>query len=71
MGYRIQIGELLRRLCADKNAVISFEYVAVAACIAGAATAVFSSSTGAGIAAALTGVFTRVLAAIATVAVGI
>ena len=54
--------EAVRRLCADKDGVVSFEYVLVAACIVGTVSTVFGG-TGAG---TIQGALTTGLTAITT-----
>jgi pilus assembly protein Flp/PilA len=53
LKYRI-ITERLKCLRADKDGVVSFEYVIVAACIIAAVAAAFGTGTATGIGAALT-----------------
>jgi hypothetical protein len=51
----IRIREAALRLCDNKDGVVSFEYVIVAACVVGAVVIAFGASTGKGpIATALT-----------------
>ncbi|MHC6152488.1 hypothetical protein RX327_15680 [Bradyrhizobium sp. BEA-2-5] len=45
----IKIVEGLKRLRSDKNGVVSFEYVIVAACVVAAVAAAFGTSTSTGI----------------------
>jgi hypothetical protein len=50
----VKAHDLLDRLSADKDGVVSFEYIIVAACVVGAVIAAFGTSAGGGIANALT-----------------
>ncbi|MGY2987446.1 pilus assembly protein Flp/PilA [Bradyrhizobium sp. USDA 4508] len=50
----IKIAEGLRRLRTDKDGVVSFEYVIVAACIVAAVSAAFGTGTASGIGSVLT-----------------
>ncbi len=59
-----KIREAVKRLRADKDGVVSFEYVIVVACIVGAVTAVFGGAGAGTIQGALTGGFTAIVAAI-------
>ena len=54
--------ETVKRLRTDKDGVVSFEYVIVAACIVGAVVAAFGTGTGGAIATALTGGITAIVA---------
>ena len=54
LKYYIKTTEALKRLRTDKDGVVSFEYVIVAACIVGAVVAAFGTGTAAGIGTALT-----------------
>ncbi|MGL3214918.1 hypothetical protein [Bradyrhizobium sp. BR 1433] len=56
----IRASEALLRLRADKDGVVSFEYVIVAACIVAAVAAAFGTSTASGIGAALTSAITTI-----------
>ena len=53
--------ETVKRLSKDKDGVVSFEYVIVAACIIGAVVAAFGTGTGGAIATALTGGITAIV----------
>jgi Flp pilus assembly pilin Flp len=53
LKYYIKTREALHRLRTDKDGVVSFEYVIVAACIVAAVVAAFGTTTGTGIGAAL------------------
>ena len=54
LKYYIKTPEAVKRLRTDKDGVVSFEYVIVAACIVGAVVAAFGTGTGALSATALT-----------------
>ena len=60
--------ELFRRLRMDKNGVVSFEYVIVAACIVGAVAAAFGTTGAGGIQAALTSAITKITTAVTAAA---
>jgi Flp pilus assembly pilin Flp len=60
----IKTREALLRLWTDKDGVVSFEYLIVAACIVGAVAAAFGTGAAGGIGTALTGGLTAVSAAI-------
>jgi pilus assembly protein Flp/PilA len=49
LQFYIKTTEAFKRLGADKDGVVSFEYVIVAACIVAAVTAAFGTSTSTGI----------------------
>ena len=53
LKYYIKTTEALKRLRADKDGVVSFEYVIVAACVVAAVMIAFGTGTGGGIATAL------------------
>ena len=46
LKYYIKTTEALKRLRTDKDGVVSFEYVIVAACIVGAVAAAFGTGAG-------------------------
>ena len=54
LKYYVKTTEALKRLRTDKDGVVSFEYVIVAACIVGAVAAAFGTGAGGAIATALT-----------------
>ena len=54
LKYYVKTTEALKRLRTDKDGVVSFEYVIVAACIVGAVVAVFGTGTAGAIGTALT-----------------
>jgi pilus assembly protein Flp/PilA len=68
LKYYIKTTEALHRLRTDKDGVVSFEYVIVAACIVGAVAAAFGTGAGGGIATALTTAIGKVTAAVAAAA---
>ena len=53
LKYYFKTTEALKRLSADKDGVVSFEYVIVAACIVAAVAAAFGTTTATGIGAVL------------------
>jgi len=55
--------EALKRLRADKDGVVSFEYIIVAACVVGAVAAAFGTGAAGGIGTALTNGLTAITAA--------
>jgi Flp pilus assembly pilin Flp len=63
----INTTEAFKRLCTDKDGVVSFEYVIVAACIVAAVSAAFGTTTATGIgkilSTAITAIGTAVTAA--------
>jgi pilus assembly protein Flp/PilA len=67
LQFYIKTTEAFKRLRADKDGVVSFEYVIVAACIVAAVAAAFGNSTTTGIGAvlktAITAIGTAVTAA--------
>jgi Flp pilus assembly pilin Flp len=64
----IQSCEALRRLCADKDGVVSFEYVIVAACIVGAVAAAFGTDATGAIGTALTTAIGKITTAVSAAA---
>ena len=62
LKYYIKSNEALKRLRTDKDGVVSFEYVIVAACIIGAVVAAFGTGSGGAIATALTSGITAIVA---------
>ena len=62
--------ELLRCLRADKDGVVSFEYVIVAACIIAAVAAAFGTGTASGIGLALTTAIGDITTALTTAVTG-
>ena len=63
LKHYIKIAEMLKRLRADNDGVVSFEYIIVAACIVGAVAAAFGTGATGGIGKALTGGLTSVTTA--------
>ncbi len=59
------IKEKLKRLCTNKDGVVSFEYVIVAACIVAAVAAAFGTTTATGIGEALNTALTAIGTAVA------
>ena len=57
--------EALKRLSTDKNGVVSFEYVIVAACIVAAVAAAFGTTTASGIGKVLSTAITAIGTAVA------
>ena len=70
LKYYIKASDLLERLRTDKDGVVSFEYVIVAACIVGAVAAAFGTGSGGGIATALTSAIGHITTALATATSG-
>ncbi|UPK05444.1 hypothetical protein IVB05_07015 [Bradyrhizobium sp. 170] len=66
LRYRVKSADALKRLRTDKDGVVSFEYVMVAACIVGAVTAAFGTSAGGTVATVLTSGISTISAAIST-----
>jgi Flp pilus assembly pilin Flp len=64
LKYYIKTREALLRLRTDKDGVVSFEYVIVAACIVGAVMIAFGSGASGPIATALSGAIGKITAAI-------
>ena len=62
----VKISNLLQRLRTDRNGVVSFEYVIVAACIVGAVGLAFGSASGGVIATALTTAIGLITTAVGT-----
>lgn len=53
LRYRVKFTDALERLGTDKDGVVSFEYVMVAACIVGSVSAAFGTGAGGAVATAL------------------
>jgi hypothetical protein len=66
----IKIAEVLKRLRADTEGVVSFEYVIVAACIIAAVAAAFGTGTATGIGAALNTAIGDITTALVTAVTG-
>jgi len=63
LKFYIESTEALKRLRADQDGVVSFEYIIVAACVVGAVAAAFGTGAAGGIGTALTTGLTAVTAA--------
>ncbi len=61
LKYYIKTREAVLRLRTDKDGVVSFEYVIVAACIVGAVAAVFGGGASGAIGTALTGAIGQIV----------
>jgi pilus assembly protein Flp/PilA len=66
LKYYIKTTEALKRLSTDKDGVVSFEYVIVAACIVAAVAAAFGTTTATGIGKVLSTAITAIGTAVAT-----
>jgi pilus assembly protein Flp/PilA len=60
LKYYVKTTEALKRLRADQDGVVSFEYIIVAACIIGAVAAAFGTGAGGAIGTALSGGITAI-----------
>jgi pilus assembly protein Flp/PilA len=69
LKFYTQTSEALKRLRADKNGVVSFEYVIVAACVVGAVIAAFGTGANSSIQTALTTVLGLITTAVSGVTV--
>jgi Flp pilus assembly pilin Flp len=65
LKYYIKTTEALKRLRTDKDGVVSFEYVIVAACIVAAVSAAFGTGTATGIGKVLNTAITAIGTAVA------
>ncbi|MBR1155277.1 hypothetical protein [Bradyrhizobium sp. JYMT SZCCT0428] len=65
-SYHANATDALKRLRSEKDGVVSFEYVIVAACIVGAVTAAFGTSAGGNVATVLTSGISTIVAAISS-----
>jgi pilus assembly protein Flp/PilA len=63
LKYYVKASDLLARVREDKDGVVSFEYIIVAACIIGAVAAAFGTTGAGGIGAALTAGLAKITAA--------
>jgi Flp pilus assembly pilin Flp len=63
LKYYVKTTEALKRLATDKDGVVSFEYIIVAACIVAVVIAVFKTDTS--VSAALHGGITKISSAMA------
>ncbi len=70
LKYYVKASDLLQRLRTDKDGVVSFEYIIVAACIIGAVSAAFGTGAGGAIGTALTGGITSITGAFTTAVTG-
>ena len=61
LKFYIESTEALKRLRADQDGVVSFEYIIVAACVVGAVAAAFGTGAAGGIGTALTTGLTAVV----------
>ena len=64
LKYYIKTTEALKCLRTDKDGVVSFEYVIVAACVVAAVVAAFGTGTGGAIETALAGAIAGIVAQI-------
>jgi pilus assembly protein Flp/PilA len=62
LKFYVKGSDLLTRLREDKDGVVSFEYVIVAACIVASVVAAFGTGAGGAIATALTKAITAIVA---------
>jgi Flp pilus assembly pilin Flp len=70
LKYYIKATETVKRLRADEDGVVSFEYVIVAACIIAAVAAAFGTTTASGIGLALSTAIGDIKTALATAVTG-
>lgn len=63
---RVKSTDALKRLRTDKDGVVSFEYVMVAACIVGSVSAAFGIGPGGAVATALASAISTISAVIGT-----
>jgi pilus assembly protein Flp/PilA len=63
LKYYVKASDLLARVREDKDGVVSFEYIIVAACIIGAVAAAFGTTATGGIGGTLTAGLARITAA--------
>ena len=66
LKFYVKANDLLTRLREDKDGVVSFEYIIVAACIIGAVAAAFGTGTGGAIKTALSSGITTITGAFTT-----
>lgn len=64
LRYRVKSTDALKRLRTDKDGVVSFEYVMLAACIVGSVTAAFGTGVGGAVATALASAINAISAVI-------
>ena len=70
LKYYVKASDLLERLRTDKDGVVSFEYVIVAACIVAAVAAAFGTGTASGIGLALKTAIGDISTSLATAVAG-
>ena len=70
LKHYINTREALLRLRTDKDGVVSFEYVIVAACVVGAVALAFGTGTTGNITVALTAAIKSITTAVTTAAAG-
>ncbi|MBR0801120.1 hypothetical protein JQ615_37755 [Bradyrhizobium jicamae] len=66
LKFYIKTTEAFKRLTADQDGVVSFEYVIVAACIVAAVAAAFGTTTASGIGLALSTAIGKISTAVQT-----
>lgn len=64
LKFYVKVSEALHRLRSDKNGVVSFEYVIVAACVVGAVGLAFGTGATGKLTGALTDAITAIVAKI-------
>jgi Flp pilus assembly pilin Flp len=64
LKFYVKTRDTVERLLTDKEGVVSFEYVIVAACVVAAVVAAFGTGTGGAIQTALTNAITAIVAQI-------
>ena len=69
LKYHIKTTEALKRLRTDKDGVVSFEYVIVAACIVAAVMIAFGAGSGGPLSDALSGAINTVATAVNTIVI--
>jgi pilus assembly protein Flp/PilA len=60
LKYYLKASDLLKRMRTDKDGVVSFEYVIVAACVVGAVSLAFGNTAAGGIGTILTNALTAI-----------
>ena len=70
LKFHIRTTEALKSLRDNKDGVVSFEYVIVAACIVGAVALAFGTGAGGAITTALTTAITSITTAVTSAAAG-
>ncbi|MGY3483152.1 pilus assembly protein Flp/PilA [Bradyrhizobium sp. USDA 4011] len=66
LKFYVVTTEAFKRLRANEDGVVSFEYVIVAACIVAAVVAAFGTTTGSGIGAALSSAISSIAAKVSS-----